>query len=551
MKIVKQFIFSAAIFLASCASVVAPTGGPKDTEPPVVKTSSLEESRLFFDKNKISITFNEFFTLNNPLENILFSPPLKTEPDIQVRGKSLIIKFKETLDSNTTYNILFSDAIKDYTEGNTLPSLSYVFSTGAVLDSLSFCGEVLNAYTLQPETNVFVMLYNRFEDSLPKTTRPFYITKTDSKGAFCFSHLKDGRYKIFALQDKNSNLIFDLPEESIAFEETLIDPYYLQTDSTAIDSMKQLLHDRFLTLKMFTEEDTIQSFIKRTNPQKGMYSLIFRRAVKTLQVNTLHGNLPEYFQFENAGKDTIIWFFKSPLTDTVELELITDNRLTDTIELKPFTEPKRGRGYKETSYLSLKLLPGLYGFEPLILQSSFPLRPVDSIPYTLLEIIGRDTVEQHFSLTVPDSLVQQIVLNPNLKERTDYVILFKDSLFKDYNDLTNDSLQIAFTSKSTRDFGNLVLRTAGVPQTPIIVQLLLNQKVMVEKLLAPDESTLTFDWLQPGEYSLQWIEDLNENGVWDTGNYDLKRFPEPVHLWHKKLTIRAGWDLEEEVEFFQ
>jgi len=323
----------------------------------------------------------------------------------------------------------------------------------------------------------------------------------------------------------------------------------LQTDSAAADSMKQLLHDRLLTLRMFKEEDTIQSFIKRINPQKGNYSLIFRRPVKTLQVNTLRGDLPEYFQFENAGKDTITWFFKTPLTDTVELELITDNLLTDTIELKPFAEPRKSRGgSKDFSRLTLTLLPTLYGFEPLILQSSFPLKPSDSIPYTLLEIVGRDTVEHRFSLTVPDSLVLRLVLDLDLKERTNYVLLFKDSLFKGYNDLTNDSLQISFTTKSTRDFGNLVLQMTTVPRTPVIVQLILNKKTVAE-LFAPNKTTLTFDWLPPGEYILRWIEDLNENGVWDTGNYDLKRFPEPVHLWRKKLTVRAGWDLEEEVEF--
>ena len=140
------------LLLAGCAKIVVPTGGPRDVTPPSVSKVEPESGTTNFKAKQIKITFDEFVELNNPLDNTLVSPPLNSSPEFIVSGKSLIMKIKDTLQSNRTYNIVFSDCIKDFTEGNKLSYFHYTFSTGDFVDSFYLRGTVTNALTRLPPT---------------------------------------------------------------------------------------------------------------------------------------------------------------------------------------------------------------------------------------------------------------------------------------------------------------------------------------------------------------------------------------------------------------
>ena len=120
-----------------CANVVSPSGGPKDTIPPIVLQSVPENQTANFHDKEIHITFDEYVTLNNPNSNIFISPPLEKNPEYRLSGKSLIIKFKEALKPDVTYSINFGEAIKDLHEGNVFKNYSFVFSTGENIDTLT------------------------------------------------------------------------------------------------------------------------------------------------------------------------------------------------------------------------------------------------------------------------------------------------------------------------------------------------------------------------------------------------------------------------------
>ena len=211
------FFLFLTLLLAGCAKIVTPVGGPKDTTPPkIVKESPANHSTKFDSKN-IKITFDEFVVLNNPNQTVIVSPPLKENPELSISGKSVIIKLPDSLRSNTTYSIALSETIKDFTEGNPLPIYTYVFSTGSHIDSFMLSGTLKDAVSLGMTKNASVLLYEQDVDSLPLSARPTYLTKTNGNGKFTFNNIKPGSYKIFALNDINNNLIYDLPTESIAF----------------------------------------------------------------------------------------------------------------------------------------------------------------------------------------------------------------------------------------------------------------------------------------------------------------------------------------------
>lgn len=221
---VRHLAAIALLVLAACANPVAPTGGPRDTDPPLILRAEPENGSIHFDTDEIRLLFDEFIQLKGLSQQFLSSPPFQKVPETRIHGKTLTVKLEESLRENTTYTLFFGDAISDFNEGNAIPNYRYVFSTGAVLDSMELKGRVINAKTLAPEKEVFVMLYDDYRDSIPLLERPYYISRTNDNGEFTFTNLRNIPYKVFALRDVNSNLIYDQPNEEIAFLSELIHP---------------------------------------------------------------------------------------------------------------------------------------------------------------------------------------------------------------------------------------------------------------------------------------------------------------------------------------
>jgi hypothetical protein len=206
------------LFCASCAQQGAPTGGPRDEDPPVVVFSEPPNYSTMFGAQKIVITFNEYVVLDNINQELVVSPPMAEKPEVKLRKKSIIVEFDEALKENTTYTFNFGSAIKDLHEGNQLRNYEYVFSTGEVLDSLSVRGTLKYAADLSvPKEPVTIMLYNDLRDSVPLTDIPLYVGKSDDSGVFSVNNLRPDIYKVFALKDGNYNLLYDLPNEEIGF----------------------------------------------------------------------------------------------------------------------------------------------------------------------------------------------------------------------------------------------------------------------------------------------------------------------------------------------
>ncbi|HYX09603.1 MAG TPA: Ig-like domain-containing domain [Bacteroidales bacterium] len=207
----------------SCARIGTPTGGPKDVTPPKVVTSQPQNYSTNYSDKEISIEFNEFIQLKSVNQELVVSPPQKDKPVVVQKGKRLVIQLRSDLRDSTTYTLNFGNAITDYNEGNPLPGYEFVFSTGPVLDSLSIKGRVLKAFDLTPDKDgELVMLYKNLNDSAPHTMVPAYITKTDEKGYFSINNIPEGKYRLFALKDVNANMMYDLPNEQVAFADSVI-----------------------------------------------------------------------------------------------------------------------------------------------------------------------------------------------------------------------------------------------------------------------------------------------------------------------------------------
>ena len=467
-KIISIVLILAAFLLTRCANVVAPTGGAKDITPPKVVEANPANHSIGFNGNKIELTFDEFVALNNASQQVLVSPPLATKPDIKLSGKTVAVKFKEDLRPNTTYTIYFGEAIKDFHEGNLFKDYQYSFSTGNLLDTLVLKGKVLNADDKKPAADLYVSLYHGDSTSFqPLRRAPDFITKTDKEGAFIFHGLPDQQFLVFALQDMNSNFYYDLPNEKVAFLDTMVSP---------MDSVS-------LTLYAFTEIDTTQMLLESKLVEEGLLRFVFRHPAENVCVTT-PDQLPEPFkmiEIWSKQHDTLCWYFTPEVMDSLRVEVRSE---MDTLINKDFhfnlhfkggasRNKKNARVLKVSNNLKNNLLPP---GEELLLRFG---EPIVEIRDTLLHYIPTDAygMEYRIDTTICDTV--------------NYAFTIADSTFYSIRGRVNNAISLRMKRAKDSDFGAIIIAvsqllelelSAGSIPIPSSRSLLLSSLSMSESL---------------------------------------------------------------------
>ena len=538
-----------ALFLGACAKIVTPTGGPKDSVPPKMVKENPVSGSVRITNPVIKISFDEYFTLNNPTDNILISPPVEQQPTFTVQDKNLVIKFKDPLKPNTTYNMVFSNCIQDFHENNKLGYYHYSFSTGDEIDNHSLSGSVLDALTLAPCDNYFVFLYDQDIDTLPLSTIPSYLTKTLSNGTFSFQNIKPGEYKVFALKDGNGNLFHDLPSESVAFADRLYKSVKEPVKDTtqAAEPLADTIPD--IKLYAFVAADSIPVLMHFENPSAGVYMFPYKTSVEQLSITALNREIP-HFEIINHQRDTVTWYMKEPLTDTLSFLFNADGHV-DTVQVTPYKSKKaQGRGNKPTvpSQLPVTLLNQGHRFQPLTLSFGYPVKPTDSIDVILCTHQKNVTDTAIYRIIVPDTLVTKLELPILFEDKKSYTVIIADSVFTGYNGQANDTIKASFTTKSEKDYGSLSMKYV-VPARGFqyVTQLKMGNQVVQENIIT-ETQTIEYKHLTPGSYDIFVVEDRNLNGRWDSGNYWAGQQPERVFKYPTAISIRAYWDNEETFE---
>ena len=224
----KQLLYSIVIILvldallSNCANPKTPTGGPQDTIPPTMINALPENGALNVDVQEIEIEFDEWITAEKLSQNLIITPQLDTKYKTIVKKNKLILKFEKAFPDSTTITLNFFDGITDITEKTPAVNLSYVFSTGDYLDSLTISGKVTDLFTQERIEKILVGIYPYTDTLNFFKSKPTYFTSTSKDGLFSISNIKNGPYKIVAFKDDNRNLLFDAAQEIYGFKQDVI-----------------------------------------------------------------------------------------------------------------------------------------------------------------------------------------------------------------------------------------------------------------------------------------------------------------------------------------
>lgn len=570
-------VLAGTMFSHSCANTTTPpTGGPKDTIPPVIRKIIPADGTVLVPahKTKLEFGFNEYVVVKDA-QSIYLSPPQEKAPKYKIKGKSVIVYFEKDLDSNTTYTLDLTNAIADNNEGNMFPGYTLTFSTGERIDSMMMTGTVMDCNTLMPVKGATVMLYAYQgdstvindtlkvpTDSLPYLRRPDAAVKTDDWGYFCLRNIRDTLYRLYAVMDENRNNKYDPDNDKIAFIDTVIRPVVRVNDSLP-ELQKYLMTD---TLACLARKSEHELHLFKETPSKQMIVNKERLGERTAyitfmapyaQVDSLwFKGIPSkkvITQF-NIKKDSLeIWINDpKPQPDTLFLNvsyLKTDSlwKLSPTVEEIKLSKPrktlaakssKRDLKHEDTIAVYTTTAQGetveQYGIE---IEFKYPIvkDAFDSLEFRYLNPRQQES-KGKYTVTRDSLNLRKYVVRPEVKfmQGYEYFLKIPHRKFQDINGFWNDSTEVKVSLPNDDKLSTVNLNLSGVKNFYIVD--LLNEKrdKVLRSYRIDKDCTLPFPYLKAGKYSIRIIEDINGNGIVDTGNLLSHKQPEKVRFYKLK-----------------
>ena len=559
-------IFASIIFSKSCANTsTPPEGGPKDTIPPVIVEVVPANNALNHPRDKrhssVSFEFNEYVALNNPNSYLFLSPPQTKPPTAKIKGKRVVVSFEEPLDSNKTYSLSLGEAIKDNNEGNPFPPYTHSFSTGSHIDSLFVSGNIVEASTMLPMSNITVLFHTDPSDSAIFKVLPKAAAKSDLWGYFTVRNLPaDTVYRVFAIEDLNNNCLYDPDQERVAFLDTLVLPSSVMRDSlpellsfNMTDTAACLSRPAQLSLSMFKEVSQRQILRAKERVSRRQMYLKFSAPYPQIDSIIIDGIPDEKLIKEyNYYKDSIvIWINdQGPVADTLRMRLTymkTDDSLnilvpqTDTIRMvRPkakMVENRWGEMVEEVDTLAayeVDATPENIDQNGIIITFESPMivTPFDSIT-----IMAKNTREQvspaQFTVEQDTANIKKFTLRlaEKLTPGFEYTLRIPDSVFMDIDGIYCDSLVKKITLPQDESLSSLTVEASNVHEK-YLVELVDEKRTKVFRSYQIDTvSVLEFPYLKAGKYSIRITEDKNGNGQVDTGSLLDKKQPEKVMMF--------------------
>lgn len=578
--------------LANCARTMAPTGGPKDTLPPVVVSMNPANGTLHFKEKTVLIEFDEYVQLRDLQKEFYTSPAMNTKPTATLRGRGIRIEIRDTLRENTTYALRFGSALADNNEGNTLHDFSYVFSTGGEIDSMVMSGYTVDAAKGDSVSKTFIFFYDAALDSVPAydstvfNNLPEAIGRAQGNGIFIARNLKPKNYRVYAVGDKNNNQKYDAGADMIGFLDSVYNPATMPQFNIWFDTTRNHdVADPQLYFRMFTDATRKrQQLTTSERPLQHKIMLVF--SAPWPQVDSL--------TFSNIDQTRIITEYLKPTRDSVALWLdIPSEQLPDTIkgsitymrhdslnvlvphtqELKFFWKAFESRQQeRDREKLEKEIEEALEeGREPPKLPNPFkytitagnvnpekgvdisfdyPLSRIDTAAIAFTQGEGEDLRTVPFGLERDTANLRKYRFTNTWNPGQEYLLTIPPGALTDIAGQTNDTILKKFTVMDPVEFARLSVKVMGkTPESTYVLQLQSESGTKIDEIRSARTGTHVFNYVPPGKVKISVVEDTNDDGVWGTGNMVERRQPERTEVYMHTpgdplIETKADWNMD-------
>ncbi|MDE5707922.1 MAG: Ig-like domain-containing protein [Alistipes sp.] len=593
----------ASAFLSRCASMMVPTGGPKDSLPPVIVNMTPDNfatDRPTVNHQKIYIEFDEYVQLKDQQKEFFTSPQMKKKPTLSIRGKGVVIQLRDTLEPNTTYALNFGSALRDNNEGNPLYSMRYVFSTGPEIDSMILSGYTADGYKADSVSRTFIWFFPADSvedvpeyDSTIFKYKPAVIARAENNGIFIAQNLKPIPYRVYAVQDKNDNQLYEPGADQVGFLEGTYNPAELPDFAMWYDSLRGYVSaEPQLYLRMFTDRAFRRQLLSQTERPLQHKAMLYFSAPHPQIDSIRFDSIPKggfIVDPQTVGRDTLaIWFTvpSAELPDTIrgsvtyfkhdsvnELQRVTEPlklswRFIETKEQErereknererrkaeeageEWVEPEKPNPFNVKLSLSGEVNPE----EHLVADFDYPLARLDSAALLLTVTMPDNSVSDvpvHF---VRDTaMLRRWYVRAPWKTGGTYTLTMPAGTFTDIAGFTNDSIVGKYTVLDPEKFAVVKINVRAPEGRRYIIQLLDGNGALKQERRDVVSGPVQFNFVPAGNIKFRIIEDTNGNGKWDTGDVVLRRQPERAEFFFNDsgedtFSTKANWEIEFEMD---
>ena len=592
-------LFFAGAFLSRCASIGTPTGGPKDTLPPVVVAVVPEDGATNFKSKSIYIEFDEYVQLKDQQKEIYVSPAMGRKPVFTMRGRGIYIQIKDdSLLPETTYAIEFGSSVADNNESNALHGLRYVFSTGSAIDSLICSGYTEDSYTADSLGKSFIWFYEADSVETPDTYdstifkyKPSKIARSQNNGIFIAQNLKPVPYRVYAIFDANDNQTYEPSIDKVGFVDGVYNPAEMPDFSIWYDSVRRYPSaDPQLYFRLFTDVSfRRQSLQEATRPEQHKVVLSFGASNPDIRSLRLDSVPQDKIIVEplSKGRDTLALWLNVPsesLPDTLRGEIVfmahdTLNVLRETKEELKLSwrriesrdqerereRNERARAKAEAAGEEWKEPPTPSTFAMIDFAKSAEVNPEQDLPLefatpltrfdsTAVELLsfgeGGDTLRER-AIFIPDTAnVRRWRLRSRWLPERQYRLRIPPGALADITGEGNDSITASLTVSKVEDYATLRLKVTPRHEGDLYILQLVDANgtlLREERGVGAGEHTMLY--VPAGDMRLRIIEDVNGNGEWDGGNLVERRQSERAEFYkndeqEELFTTKTGWEFD-------
>ncbi len=587
-------------FLCRCATIGSPTGGPRDSLPPVIVNltpDNFSTNRPLTGHDRILIEFDEFVQIKDQQKEFFTSPAMKKKPLITLKGKGIVVQLRDTLEPNTTYALNFGGAIRDNNENNPLNAMRYVFSTGPEVDSMIVSGYTADSYKADSVSKSFIWFFAADSveqvidhDSTLFKYKPDAIARAENNGIFIAQNLKPIPYRVYAIQDKNDNQMYEPGSDQVGFLGEVVNPAEQPDFAIWYDSLRLYPSaEPQLYFRMFTDRAFRRQVLQESKrPLQHKAELFFsaeRPEILRLQFDSIPTD-SVLIEPVTQGRDTLnLWFNIAPesLPDTIKGEMIylkhdTANILRpDTMQLKlawrkieskeeerererlererkkaeaageEFEEPKQPSSFGHSIPTSSDVNPERH----IAIEFDYPLTKIDSSRITFTRTSEEGTTEDWPLHFVQDTFsMRRYELRSDWQTGYTYSLTIPEGALENVAREKNDSIVASYTVYNPEKYATLMLTVqSSDPESSYIIQQLDAGGKLQQEKSNVRPGLVQMNYVPVGEIQIRVVEDKNHNGKWDTGNVVEMRQPERTELYaddegETLFATKANWEIE-------
>jgi Bacterial Ig-like domain len=542
------------LFTCSCARVMVPEGGPKDTIPPKLIHAFPTQESTGFKVRMIKLVFDKEIEVQDIYNKLVVTPrlqKLKNRPSYtySVRGKTLKLTLEAPLQEETTYTFNFNDAVKDTTEGNIAEGLIRTFCTGDQIDTMYVTGQVKHLMTHESAAKVLVALCRADNNSLNIFDNPpDYCIQTDEEGEFKLGHVKKGKYYIYASTNRDNQLTVDPSEDAYGFLKNPIDLTITPLENVTLSILKA---------------DVREFKLQSQQPQSQYFELSFNKPVVDYALTLVHlskgiKESPVLYSHLVEDKQVIRVYNTFGLLeeDSLEAYLTAKDVLGTVLEEKITIRFGENRGRNH---------PTSYAFEPTTGTAIRPNfvgtmtinKPVKEVATDRLFFVFNNKKKirintedlqlnaQRDIITITKQLTPSMLPlqeNGNKEGEGEKIVLqMEEGTFVTAEGDSSKAMRYVYTLRDPKEYGT-IQGTITTEAPGFIVQLLDLEHNVIDSLR--NEYNYQFNGIAPGSYKLRLLILQEKEGEWCFGNIHEQKEPDPVVFYPANVAVIANWKVE-------